>query len=303
MGTSQTGITMLWYIFLFNQQNLMNAACSCNIHKSCQSQILVSCTGSKKSTIRSMSSDKSFIKEVVEMKFEDGFKDLKVPLNFLTTSRNFTRFAARIGPIVSVQNEVIDVMTWMNPGKTIAWMLVYSFFCYYPRFLTLVPWLFILYQIAHYYVHDREPFDVSQAQYLRNMQFIQNHMGLIADIYDHLSEKYRLIDWSDESTTRMVVIQMLGGVTCTYFIVNWIPINLIILVVGIFVFLMNTTWFRVVSMSLPSAVGSRLRSSYQRVLDPLDGNEMKVIIFENQRFLFIFLFCKISNGMLDGGQV
>lgn len=54
-------------------------------------------------------------------------KDFKVPaLNLATTMpKNLTRFVTRITPIVRLQDDVIEVLTWQNPSKT--WIIILCF--------------------------------------------------------------------------------------------------------------------------------------------------------------------------------
>ncbi|KAJ3090599.1 peroxisome- protein [Quaeritorhiza haematococci] len=229
---------------------------------------------------------------------KQSIKDAKQPLNiFTTTPKNLTRFVARVGPMVAVQDEVIEIMTWQNPPKTFAWLLCYIFVCLYPILFTVVPQIALTYHILRNY-YDRTKRDVvrkprasTNMQYLKNMQFIQNFMGQFADLHDTAREKSKILDWSDEEETvrilKLVVISMFGVI----FLVRLVPVNYIMLVVGVAAFLQNTALFRAASTTLPPVLMKNLQENIDTIRDAIaaasrgqSGSTVTVSLFENQRW-------------------
>ncbi|KAI9508883.1 integral peroxisomal membrane peroxin-domain-containing protein [Russula earlei] len=124
------------------------------------------------------------------------------PLSVPTTTLNFRRFISRIGPVFWLQDRIEEIVTWRKGWKvTMMWMVAYSFLCYFPRLILLLPNIIALTIIivAHppsksseselslteqirppTRAHARE----GSAEWLGNIQGIQNLMGLIADVHD-----------------------------------------------------------------------------------------------------------------------
>ena len=280
---------------------LISTACDANIHKSCQSLVLVSCHGTKKKTaIAEQNADpKSMLKEIVDQtqKGEDDFKDLKQPLNLLTTTpKNFTRMVSKIKPLVDFQDEIIDVLSWTNTGKSMAYLLGYCLLCLYPTMIFLMPHLYVISIIVRNYCtpsnakkQDGLP---SQAQYIKNMAFIQNHMGVAVDLIDASKEHARFLDWSDERVTHNVLGKAIVSLVLIYTLVTFVPIKYLFLVAGICAFVAHTTWFKLVSTAIPRVLSRRLKQTFQQNIVPLiqsasgtrSGGKVTVLIWENQRW-------------------
>jgi hypothetical protein len=105
-----------------------------------------------------------------------------------TTPKNFTRFVTRIGTrsdcltnagdLVSLQEEIIEIFSWENPSRTVAFMLGYILLCLFPVLCLILPQSLFLYYLARqYYLKAKRHTGFDQAkinpslQYLKNMQF------------------------------------------------------------------------------------------------------------------------------------
>jgi hypothetical protein len=113
-----------------------------------------------------------------------------------TTPKNFTRFVTRLGSwlssyqseyLVEFQEQVIEIFSWQNPSRTVAFMLAYILLCLFPSAFLILPQSLFLYYLARQYYFKAQlhtGYDTTKnkinpsLQYLKNMQFIQNHMGI-----------------------------------------------------------------------------------------------------------------------------
>ena len=83
-------------------------------------------------------------------------------------------------------------------------------------------------------------FKPDSIHYRKNMQFIQNTMGMYCDAYEGLRMVNTKIDWSDESQTALVLqLTVLSAVLVgvSYWMIPW---NLVFLLIGLGAFLANT---------------------------------------------------------------
>ncbi|KAH9002724.1 integral peroxisomal membrane peroxin-domain-containing protein [Lactarius hatsudake] len=124
------------------------------------------------------------------------------PLSVPTTTVNFRRFISKIGPVFWLQDRIEEIITWRKGWKVTAlWMAVYSFLCYYPRLILLLPNAVILAIIiashpqraspgtGSFIIEEIQPPPRGQAregsaEWLANIQGIQNLMGTVADLHD-----------------------------------------------------------------------------------------------------------------------
>ena len=181
---------LLWGL---SRQGLQCTNCEANIHKSCQNLILVSCHGPSDS------------KKLLSLETIQEFKDFKEPLNLLTTTpHNFTRIISKIGPIVNAQEEILKILEWREPGKSSAVLLSFIFICLYPWLLCCIPFFYILFQLIKINTTKND----SQAQYMKNMQFIQNHMKMGSDLIDLLNEKHEIL--RDSKSASLILLYYIG---------------------------------------------------------------------------------------------
>ncbi|TPX60999.1 hypothetical protein SpCBS45565_g07362 [Spizellomyces sp. 'palustris'] len=228
---------------------------------------------------------------------EKAAKDSAPPLNLLTTTpKNFTRFVARLGPAVNFQDDVTEVLTWQNPPKTIIVMVTYIFLCIYPTLLIVAPQMLLIYIIMRNYYKKTKKEVVGRktsgnVQYLKNMQFIQNSMGMFCDGYEDVKKNSKALDWSNEEETirllKLAVASMFGVI----FVVRVIPFNYLMLLGGVSVFLQNTALFRAASTTLPPVLIKKLQNQVDNIREAIrearrtgDGSVVTVTLFENQRW-------------------
>ncbi|TPX59554.1 hypothetical protein PhCBS80983_g02436 [Powellomyces hirtus] len=219
------------------------------------------------------------------------------PLNLLTTTpKNFTRFVMRLGPVVNFQDDVTEVLTWQNPPKTVIVMVTYIFLCIYPTLLIVAPQMLLIYIIMGNYYKKTKKDVVGQktstnVQYLKNMQFIQNSMGMFCEGYEDVKKNSKALDWSNEEETihilKMAVASMFGVI----FVVRMIPFNYIMLLGGVAMFLQNTALFRAASTTLPPVLMKKLQIQVDNIREAIrearkagDGSTVTVTLFENQRW-------------------
>ncbi|OCF37433.1 hypothetical protein I316_00554 [Kwoniella heveanensis BCC8398] len=74
---------------------------------------------------------------------------LSLPL----VSNNFRRFITRVGPIFWLQDRVEEVLFWRKPLWTWAWMMTWTFICFQPRTLLLLPSLILILILLH--IHEK----------------------------------------------------------------------------------------------------------------------------------------------------
>lgn len=260
---------LLWGL---SRQGLKCTVCEANIHKSCQNLVLVSCHGP---SIKNLS--------LFEKEKRDDFKDFKEPLNLLTTTpKNFTRFVSRLGPIVEAQEEILRVLEWSNPGKSSAVLLFYILLCLYPWLVIFFPPAYILYVLI-----SKDPGE-NQAQYMKNMQFIQNHMKMGSDVFDFLNLQHEKLRNSKVGNL-ILLYSILGSIVLSIgFCYIPIKINWIMLILGVPTLLSHTVTFRYFSFLCKRMFITRLEKLYTKGSPKLfvkAGEYEKFIkIFENQRW-------------------
>ncbi|KAJ3293946.1 hypothetical protein HK104_004102 [Borealophlyctis nickersoniae] len=233
---------------------------------------------------------------------EKAAKEAKAPLNlFTTTPKNFTRFVTRLDPVVEAQDELIAVVTWENPYKTGVVLAVYVVLCLYPMLLTILPQLVILYIIARKYYErvateatpaSRPKVDRS-AQYMKNMQFLQNTMGIYFEMYEAFEQTATLLSWSNPADTIQALKLTILSIFVVLLTVSFVPIRYLFLVGGVSIFLYNIALVRSLLTTVPAAVLEKLQHSVERVKEKMDGNGIvgaeedksrAVVLFENQRW-------------------
>ncbi|WVR04549.1 hypothetical protein IAU60_001556 [Kwoniella sp. DSM 27419] len=74
---------------------------------------------------------------------------LSLPL----VSNNFRRFVTRVGPVFWLQDRMEEVLFWRKPIWTMAWMMTWTFVCFQPRVLLLLPSSVLILILLH--IHER----------------------------------------------------------------------------------------------------------------------------------------------------
>lgn len=136
-------------------------------------------------------------------------------------------------------------------------------------------------------------FDESSPEYLKNMQNLQNMMGEVSDIYDLVAANAHYFDWSSEADTMRVLQAVLLSMIGLLGLVWFIPFNIIYLVSGISVFLMNTRFAKYcIKEILPYVLkfgearmecAARWYSKLEKQLEKQERVRL-VSLYENQRW-------------------
>ncbi|KAJ3179481.1 peroxisome- protein [Gaertneriomyces sp. JEL0708] len=231
-------------------------------------------------------------------------KDAQPPLNLFTrTPKNFTRFVSRAGALVAFEDSIVEILTWQNPPKTVVYMILYIFLSLhmagvYPTLLLITPQMMIIYLAMDNYYHKTKKAVIGRkhsgngnVQYLKNMQFIQNSMGMFCDLHDDIKKSAKSLDWSDEELTLWVLKMAVASMAGVLFVVKVVPLNYIMLVAGVSVLLHNTALFRAASTTLPPVLIKKLQNQVDNIREAIrearrkgDGSVVVVSLFENQRW-------------------
>lgn len=242
------------------------------------------------------------------LELEQSHKKSKPPLNMLTTTpKNFTRFVCRTGGIADFQDATIDILMWVNPAKTLFALILYSVICLYPSLLILVPQMMTVYAIVdNYYIKTKKDMkkgglmkknlvkdnnkssDKSKkepsvptpnnVQYFKNLQWIQNSMGMFTDMYDAALVGKKAIDWSDEDITLGVLKNTVMSMFGVVIILRFISLNIFFMIGGWLIVLQNTAIFRAAVAEIPPRVAMITNSSIKE-LARLAYSELSFCIF------------------------
>ncbi|GAA5813456.1 hypothetical protein MFLAVUS_006934 [Mucor flavus] len=136
-------------------------------------------------------------------------------------------------------------------------------------------------------------FDEASPEYLKNMQNLQNMMGEMSDLYDLCASNAHHFDWSSEQDTMRIFQGALVSLGLLCLGIWFVPLNIIFLVGGISMFLLNTRFAKfVVKEMLPQVteIGQSQMDSavqwYTQVEKRLDDqvNFKELSLYENQRW-------------------
>ncbi|KAK9723010.1 hypothetical protein K7432_002260 [Basidiobolus ranarum] len=228
----------------------------------------------------------------------------QAPLNlFSTTPKNFAKFVERVGPVATFQDRAVEILTWESTTQTLCVMAIFSFFCLNPKLLFLIPQVILLNIISKSYfskVRERASSQASKTvkatpiedtSYSRNMQFIQNSMGMYCEAYDNIVSFYQQINWSDEKETSYMMKLILASGVATMGLLYIFPWNYLILTGGLLAFLANSSLFRAIITILTPMVLTRFHTTFDLATKVLkygrfDPGEdiLDVVLFENQRW-------------------
>ncbi|ORY46870.1 hypothetical protein BCR33DRAFT_715283 [Rhizoclosmatium globosum] len=235
------------------------------------------------------------------------------PLDLVyTTPKNMVGFVTRLTPIVIVFEVTTDILTWKDVPTSMLALIVSIALCFYPHILTIVPHGCILYIVVSSYFEKAKyelalknkpqasastsegsvaaPADattattsttplVYSATYLRNLQFIQNQMGLFVNGYDAVESGLRQLQlYSDQHP-----FQCIDCVLCS---LRFICLGAVLLAFSI-----NTIFFQAFITTIPTALLKNLltrvdviREGIQAASAAPGGSIVVVTIWENQRW-------------------
>ncbi|KAI8885244.1 hypothetical protein K501DRAFT_246386 [Backusella circina FSU 941] len=226
------------------------------------------------------------------------------PLNPQTTTKNFTRFVSKCGLIFSSRDQLILLLSWHKPVDTMTALITYCLICLHPKLLLFIPHFILLHIIISNYTKRKQQqqdgsntisktYDESSPEYIRNMQNLQNIMGELSDIHDIFFSQLHHLDWSNETVTLRIFQTALVSLFGMAMIVWFIPLNIVCMVAGIILFLLNTRFAKyLVKEMLPQATElgqQQLKSAadwYHQVENRLDEqlNLKYMSLYENQRW-------------------
>ncbi|KAJ3199746.1 peroxisome- protein, partial [Dinochytrium kinnereticum] len=174
----------------------------------------------------------------------------------------------------------------------------------YPFLFVILPQIGLIYLITKNYYRKTKievvgkkvavppsTLSTTSAQYIKNMQFIQNQMGMFCDLHGEISRHMKLIDWSDETETLNVLKVAAASAVGVIVVVRLIPLNALMLVGGVAAFFSNTAFFRAASTTLPPAIMKGLTDRVDSIREGIaaarkapEGSTVTVTLYENQRW-------------------
>ncbi|KAH9065284.1 integral peroxisomal membrane peroxin-domain-containing protein [Lactarius vividus] len=231
------------------------------------------------------------------------------PLSVPITTVNFRRFISRIGPVFWLQDRIEEIVTWRKGWKVTAlWMAVYSFLCYYPRLILLLPNVVILAIIiashpqrtnpgtGSFIIEEIQPPPRAQAregsaEWLANIQGIQNLMGIVADLHDAAFPYILHLTFATSYTPYIFSIIFLSTILALPFL-SFVPLRPLFLIGGLVPFAVTHPFiqrtFSLIFSTLP------LRYCRARLVRLIDNDGLKdrhwqselreVELFENERW-------------------
>jgi hypothetical protein len=178
----------------------------------------------------------------------------------------------------------------------------------YPKLLLLVPHIILLQIIiSGYQKREQEqvtsyrfgifPVSENSPEYGRNMQNLQNMMGEMSDLYDLAAANAHYFDWSSEAQT----MRIFQATIISFFVMSltiwFIPIQPVLLVGGIAMFLINTKFAKYLLQELPQKLSDKKKteSPADRVLTWYGHTEkvlvnqdkmQEIAVYENQRYSY-----------------
>ncbi|KAI8994217.1 integral peroxisomal membrane peroxin-domain-containing protein [Trametes punicea] len=214
------------------------------------------------------------------------------PLSIPITTTNFRRFVAKSGPIFWLQDRVEEIILWKRSWKyTLVWMAAYAFLCYFPRFILLIPHATILGVLLamHPTIRKGENFDAippkvtqpipptqpieGSADWLANLQAIQNLMGAVSDAHDFAMKFVPYLTYSSPYTGAILSL-VLATFLLLIPVINMLPIRTTCLVMGLLPFFLTHPFTQ---RSLVPTVQSGLRP----MLNPLRLRALRIIDDDN----------------------
>ncbi|KAI9464913.1 integral peroxisomal membrane peroxin-domain-containing protein [Lactarius psammicola] len=224
------------------------------------------------------------------------------PLSVPITTVNFRRFISRI--------ESKRIITWRKGWKvTVLWMAIYSFLCYYPRLILLLPNAIILAIIiashpqraspgtGSFIIEQIQPPPRSQAregsaEWLANIQGIQNLMGAVADLHDAAFPHLLHLTFASPYTPYIFTITFLSTLLALPFL-SLVPLRPLFLIGGLLPFAVTHPFIQRTFSLIYSALPLRYcRARLGRFIDN-DGlkdrhwqSELREVeLFENERWI------------------
>ncbi|KAI0304289.1 integral peroxisomal membrane peroxin-domain-containing protein [Multifurca ochricompacta] len=232
------------------------------------------------------------------------------PLSVPTTTVNFRRFISKIGPIFWLQDRIEEIVTWKKGWKvTVVWMVIYSFLCYYPRLILLLPNAVVLAIIIAAHPPRTSPgakWSITEqvlpppranaregsTEWLANIQGIQNLMGAVADAHDATFPYVLHLTFATPYTPHIFTVTLLSTLFALPFL-QLIPLRPLFLIGGLAPFALTHPFIRHTLLHLLSSLP--LRHWCARLTRLVDNDRLKdrhwqselreVELFENERWV------------------
>ncbi|KAI0313851.1 integral peroxisomal membrane peroxin-domain-containing protein [Amylostereum chailletii] len=228
------------------------------------------------------------------------------PLSVPITTVNFRRFISKVGPVFWLQDRIEEIVLWRKGWKTtVMWMAAYAFLCYFPRLILLLPNIIIIGVILanHPSRRSTDP-EVEErrlppranaregsAEWLANIQGIQNLMGAFADAYDAVFPHILHLTYSTPYTPHILTFVVLLSLFSLPSLPT-IPLRPVFLIFGLAPFVLTHP---LVQHTLPFVLSTLpLRSIRARTTRLIDDDRLKdnhwqsplreVELFENERW-------------------
>ncbi|KAI0763592.1 integral peroxisomal membrane peroxin-domain-containing protein [Trametes elegans] len=214
------------------------------------------------------------------------------PLSMSITTTNFRRFVAKSGPVFWLQDRIEEIIMWKRGWKyTVVWMAAYAFLCYFPRLIFLIPHVVILGILlaTHPAIRKGEPLDASipkmtqpmpptqpsegSADWLANLQAIQNLMGSVSDAHDFAVKFVPYLTYSSPYTGTILSL-VLASLLLMIPVVNMLPMRTTCLVLGLVPFLITHPFTQ--NYLLPT-----LQSGFHPILNALRFRALRVVDNDN----------------------
>ncbi|KAL1950427.1 hypothetical protein VTO73DRAFT_5551 [Trametes versicolor] len=213
------------------------------------------------------------------------------PLSIPITTTNFRKFVAKSGPVFWLQDRIEEIILWKRGWKyTVVWMAAYAFLCYFPRLVFLLPHAVILGVLlaTHPAIRKGENLDApprvtqpmpptqpaeGSADWLANLQAIQNLMGSVSDAHDFAVKFVPYLTYSSPYTTVILSIGL-----ATFFllipVVHMLPMRATCLVLGLSPFFLTHPFTQ-------HTLFPTLQSGFRRMVNAMRFRALRVVDDDN----------------------
>ncbi|CAG8527716.1 33514_t:CDS:2 [Gigaspora margarita] len=203
------------------------------------------------------------------------------PLNIKLLSDNFRKFVQKCGFIFAIQDFAEDLFLWKNPSDTLLAMVIYVYICFlavliynFPNDTQIKKKSRIQFK-RFTRLNDYLPAENS-VDYLKNMQNIQNLMGMISDGYDVAVDLLKHIDWSNERETLLIMQIVIVVLTVTSLTVWIVPWKYVFIAGGLGIFIVNTQFVKAVTKEMSPFILGKFNIFTKQFEDYLNSEDFKL---------------------------
>lgn len=232
----------------------------------------------------------------------------KDPLSIPITTNHFRRFVPRVGPVFWLQDRIEEIVLWRCGNVyTCAWMAGYAFICIFPRLVLLIPNVILISILLSKYPKENaaQPTEAQapvlpplpregSADWLANVQAIQNLMGAYSDGYDFVLPHLEPL-LSHTSTSRLILLISILGTLGSIPFLPLLPLRPIALTAGLLPLVFTHPWvlarLPLLILTIHSLATQKRVPDYFRRLRDNDALSdavwhaplREVVLFENER--------------------